>query len=73
MEQYENLQGNSGVLAYEIGIDYIKIRFREGTYLYTYEKPGSFFVEQMKLQAKNGKGLCTFINKYVRENYKLKL
>lgn len=72
MEIYRNLKGASGVIAFEIGDDYIKVRFRDGIYLYNYEKPGRSHVEQMKLLATAGKGLSTYISKYIRDNYKLK-
>ena len=49
MENYKNLGGNSGVEAYEIGPDFISVRFSNGsTYWYTYEKPGAQRVEHMK-------------------------
>jgi len=74
MERYKNLSGNSGVAAYESGPDYIKIKFREGgVYLYNYSVTGRDNVERMKKVAEEGKGLSTFINKYVRDDYAAKL
>ena len=63
----------SGVYGFKTGDDYIFIQFTDGTkYLYNYIKPGKQHVEKMKDYAKEGKGLSTYINKYVRENYALK-
>ena len=70
METYQNLGGNSGVAAYEIGQDFIRVQFSNGSiYLYNYEKPGSQDVEHMKQLAANGQGLNSFINTDVRDNY----
>jgi hypothetical protein len=49
MQSYKNLSGNSGVLAYESGNDYIKVKFHDGSiYLYNYIRPGMQDVEIMK-------------------------
>ncbi|HML95619.1 MAG TPA: hypothetical protein PKC29_09350 [Thermodesulfobacteriota bacterium] len=73
MEHYKNLSGNSGVMAYEIGEDYIKVKFRSGdVYLYNYIVTGKFNIERMKKLAEEGKGLSTFISRYVREDYAAK-
>lgn len=70
MEKYRNLSGNSGISDYEIGPDRITVRFISGSvYTYSYNKAGKDYVEQMKLLAKNGKGLATYINKYVKDLY----
>lgn len=68
MIRYKN--GDSGVQAYECGGEFIRIQFADGTiYLYTYESADSSNIEAMKRLAQSGKGLNTFINKYVRGNY----
>ncbi|MEO6523151.1 MAG: hypothetical protein ABIN91_15825 [Mucilaginibacter sp.] len=65
---------NSGVLAYDVGDDRIKIKFLDGTiYLYTYQSAGEENVEQMKTLAQNGRGLTTFINQFVRDQYAIKV
>lgn len=70
MKPYKNLSGNSGVTAYEIGEDYIKVKFRDGdVYLYNYSVTGKFNVERMKKLAEEGKGLSTFISRYVKDDY----
>jgi hypothetical protein len=74
METYKNLSGNSGVAAYEIGHDYIDIRFQDGTaFRYDEQHTGKEHVEQMKALAAAGRGLNTYINRHVRMNYAKKL
>lgn len=74
MEQYRNYGGNSNVSKFEIGPDWIKVEFKDGTqYLYSYRVSGSANVEQMKKFAKSGEGLNTFISRNVRQNYERKL
>ncbi len=59
-----------GILSYEIGENKITVKFKDGTtYLYDYNRPGKELVEEMKRLAVLGKGLTTYINKHVRENY----
>ncbi len=71
MKQYQNKSRKSGVRAYESGEDYIKVWFvhTEKPYLYNSVRPGKRIVEAMKKLATNGKGLSTYISKYVQENY----
>jgi hypothetical protein len=65
---------SSGIQSFKTGKGFIIIQFSDGTkYLYNYDKPGRRHVEKMKAIAKEGKGLSTYINKYVRNNYALKL
>ncbi|WP_437731166.1 hypothetical protein [Sorangium sp. So ce1335] len=72
--KYRNLGGNSGVDTYKIEEESIEITFKGGsTYLYTYQAPGRYHVEQMKLLARSGRGLNAFINIYVKDNYAKKL
>ena len=73
MQRYKN-SVNSGVLAYEIGEDRIKVKFLDGTiYLYTYQSAGEYNIEQMKMLAEQGKGLTTFINQIVGDQYAIKI
>ena len=71
MRPYKNLSGSSGIVAYETGKKLIKIIFASDArpYVYTYKRPGKTKVERMKELAEKGKGLATYINKYVRENF----
>jgi len=70
MENYKNLDGDSTVMQYEIGNDYIIVKFSDGKYYkYSYASAGSVNVEQMKKLATYGEGLNSFIMKNVRKNY----
>ena len=70
MERYANLGGNSGVIGYEIGDDFIRVYFFDGSiYLYTYASAGSYNIEEMKQLARRGQGLNAFINTTVRKAY----
>ena len=70
MERYRNLDGNSGVLAYQVGEHAIAVQFRNGDiYDYTYASAGRRNVEQMKRLARAGRGLSTFISQHVHDAY----
>jgi ABC-type Zn2+ transport system substrate-binding protein/surface adhesin len=70
MVGYANIGGNSNVVSYEIGTDYIDVLFSSGRpYRYSYKSAGSSNVERMKILAKNGQGLNAFINKNVKYLY----
>jgi len=64
MESYKNLSGNSGISAYELGADHIKIQFKHSLkiYVYSIRHISSSKIEQMKALAVSGRGLGTFIN-----------
>jgi hypothetical protein len=65
MQAYENLAGNSGVEAYEILREGIRVRFNGGaTYLYDYRIPGRVHVDEMKRLALAGRGLSTYIARF---------
>ncbi|EKS68118.1 hypothetical protein BURK_023840 [Burkholderia sp. SJ98] len=65
MQPYRNIAGNSGVEAFDILHDGIKVRFvNGGTYLYDYRAPGRARVEEMKQLARAGRGLSTYIAKF---------
>jgi hypothetical protein len=65
MEPYGNLSGDSGVQSFEIGPDFITVRFHDRPpYLYTYETAGRDNVERMKRLARAGRGLSTFISQH---------
>ena len=70
MERYKHIDGNTGVIAYECGTDYIRVQFSSGAiYLYTYESTGSHNIERMKVLAQSGDGLNVYINRNVRKMY----
>jgi hypothetical protein len=71
MERYLNLSGCSGVEAFEIRKDYIKVKFANNPQIYTYSYTSAkqHNVEQMKILASNGRGLNSYITKNVRYKY----
>lgn len=74
MKRYADLNGNSAVAAYEPGEDSIKLRFTDGhVYLYDADSSGAEHVIAMQRLAEAGRGLATYVNKYVRENYARKI
>jgi hypothetical protein len=73
MEHYRNLGGDSGVSAFEIGADYIRVEFKDGSmYLYTYASTGAARIEQMKSLALQGHGLNAYINTSIGKAYERK-
>ena len=70
MERYRNLQGNSGIESYSFGRDSIIITFRSGdTYKYNYAVTGKEHIQNMKILARAGRGLSTYISRYVKDRY----
>lgn len=74
MELYKNLSGNSPVQSYEMGDDFITVKFPPNkagltTYIYNYFVTGQENVETMKRLAEDGKGLASFIVQYIGKNY----
>jgi len=68
MEPYANHGGDSGVAAFEIGSDFIKVQFTTGSvYLYTYASCGQHNCETTKSFARNGHGLNAFIKRFVNK------
>ncbi|SOY48686.1 conserved hypothetical protein [Cupriavidus taiwanensis] len=73
MEPYRNLSGQSGVVAYELGPDHIRVQFDNGrVYTYDYQSTGRGNVEQMKRLAAAGRGLCGFISQVVGKHFAYK-
>ena len=72
---YKNRNPAAGVSSYEIVDDAIILDFADAKfrYVYTTVKPGAEHVATMKRLALSGKGLTTYVNKHVRENYAAKL
>lgn len=71
MQIYQNNGGRSNVEAFEIGQNYILVKFH-GTsklYRYSYSSAGIENVEAMKRLAVQGSGLNSFIMKNVRTKY----
>jgi hypothetical protein len=64
MEAYQNLGGDSPVSHYELGDDFIIVKFKGNGYRYKYSRflSGERHIANMKLLAIAGKGLCSYIN-----------
>ena len=75
MQHYKNINGNSGIDSYEIGVDFIKVRFKTSStvYIYSTSKIAKHHIEKMKHLADTGKGLGTYISTHpeVKQNYRL--
>jgi hypothetical protein len=70
MQHYRDIDGDSGISAYETGDDFIRVQFKTGSvYLYTYASAGSHHIEQMKRLAASGDGLNAYINTHVKKLY----
>ena len=71
MQMYKNFGGDSRVEGYEIGPDYIEVKFKKTrrTYTYSHASAGEEAVEHMKMLARSGEGLNEFINRHVRDKY----
>ena len=73
MPQYQNLNGTSGVVSFEIEASAISVTFSDGArYKYSISSAGAQNVETMKALALSGRGLNTFINKTVKSRYESK-
>jgi hypothetical protein len=74
MHRYENLGGESGVVAYDIDAGQIIVQFRNGErYLYTEDSAGAANIAKMQALAKAGRGLSTFISQHVHDRYERKV
>jgi hypothetical protein len=71
MKRYKNKSRISGVVSYETGADFIKVKFTGSNeiYTYSYQSTGKPHVESMKVLAENGRGLSTYISQYVKGKY----
>jgi hypothetical protein len=74
MQRYKNRSGESGVVAYDIGVGSITVQFSGGDrYLYTEDSAGPANIAQMQRLAQTGRGLSTFISRTIRNRYARKL
>ncbi|CAH2927168.1 MAG: FIG00464195: hypothetical protein [uncultured Paraburkholderia sp.] len=74
MQRYGNRSGISGVVAYEIGEDFVAARFNSGTtYWYSNTSVGVEHLAALKRLAR-GKGLGTYISQHpdVKHGYERK-
>jgi len=71
---YRDLSGNSSIIGYEIGIDYIDVKFNDySIYRYSYSSCGKDNVKNMGFLAMEGSGLCQYIIKHCYKKYERKL
>lgn len=62
MKAYRDINGNSGISAYDCGEDWIKVQFKEGKiYEYQSSKIGQEHITAMKTLADAGDGLNSYI------------
>ncbi len=74
MHRYKNLSGQSNVVFYEFGSDFIKVQFGDGSvYLYNTQSTGSADITEMQRLAVAGSGLNRFISRVVKKRYARKL
>ena len=74
MQRYANLSGNSGVVRYRLGEDWIDVQFVNGDrYRYDSGSVGKQRLAKMKQLAVRGQGLATYISRYVHDRYRSKL
>lgn len=70
MESYKNLHSNSNIVAFDIGNDCISVKFFGGEiYRYSYKRAGVDKVERMKILARQGFGLNSYIMRFVKYDY----
>jgi hypothetical protein len=73
MQPYRDIDGDSGVAAFESGPGFIRIQFEDGgLYLYTEASAGPVHIAQMKVLASRGDGLNAYITRHVRKAYERK-
>lgn len=72
MERYKNLNGDSNVVAYQLGAGTITVQFATGAYKnYVYDAvtPGAATVAELSRLAEAGRGLNSYIARVVKKNY----
>ena len=70
MQLYKNLGGNSNILSYDIGDNFIEVQFKNGNkYKYSYRSAGIDKVEKMKVLAVSGQGLNSYIMREAKYDY----
>lgn len=72
--RYRNQSGHSGVVAYALMPDAIAVEFIDGrAYLYSHACPGRRHVSRMKVIAREGRGLATYISRHVGNRFAARL
>ena len=72
--RYGNRSGNSGVIAYALEREAIRVEFVGGSvYLYNQVTPGRRRVADMQRLAVSGEGLSAYIARHVGDDYAARL
>jgi len=68
-QPYRNQGGNSQILSYETGNEFLKVEFAEtgAVFKFSYRTAGKRHVDEMKRLAQSGEGL----DKYICENMRM--
>lgn len=71
MQKYTDINGDSGVVGYEVSATAITVWFDSGArpYTYSYAKAGQAHVQKLKQLAQAGDGLNAYINDHVKYMY----
>jgi hypothetical protein len=71
MEIYANRGGNSNVESFELGNDFIAVKFKSTSkiYVYSYSSAGAYNVYRAKVLAKDGSGLGSHIMWSMRNDF----
>jgi hypothetical protein len=64
MEKYLNFTGESTITHYEIGDDYIILKYKKDLSEYTVSRNSKKHIDEMKVLAKKGNGLSRYITKH---------
>jgi hypothetical protein len=74
MQAYTNIAGKSGVIAFEIEDDGIIVQFSDGSiYRYDTVSAGRTNITEMQRLARTGKGLDSYIKRFVGSRFSEKL
>jgi hypothetical protein len=72
--RYRNLSGHSRVVAYAMLPDALAVQFLDGmVYLYSHDCPGRRHVGRMKVLARDGRGLSTYISRHIGNRFSARL
>jgi hypothetical protein len=70
MQLYRDVDGDSAVVAFEEGPDFLRVQFDDGgVYLYTMASAGAMHLDRVKQLARSGEGLNAYINRHLRKRY----
>jgi hypothetical protein len=73
MQRYADHGGRSGIVAFELGENYLDVRFASGEVRrYSDRRPGARDVIHMKELALRGEGLAAHIKAHIGERYESK-